>query len=239
MMIMDYAFHNNCILVVKKVLTDTLHNSPVSLENTLMNHRLLIVVVTLIALVSFIYVLSKPEEVVAPVEESVSPSALDTTNETPSEEGSTSAEEASLPNDGRTNSEVRTTLSQITFGDSPTSPQATTQTYPYTAVVVYNGDRFIPEEVTVIAGGTVRFVNTSDKEMWVASDNHPTHTRYPIKDESDCRGSSFDQCKAVGGGESWSFAFTRTGTWGYHNHMRAQDGGEVVVRTEEEYLKSL
>jgi plastocyanin len=105
--------------------------------------------------------------------------------------------------------------------------------------VVYDGDRFIPEKVTVIVGGAVRFVNTSDKEMWIASDNHPTHTRYPVKSETDCKGSSFDQCVAVGSGGSWSFTFTRTGTWGYHNHMRAQDNGDVVVRTEEEYLKSI
>jgi len=109
---------------------------------------------------------------------------------------------------------------------------------PFYATVTYDGDEFTPSEITIIEGGTVRFVNIGDVPMWVASDNHPTHTRYPIKDEeTDCIGSSFDQCESVELGGSWSFAFTRIGTFGYHNHMRAKDTGEVTVMSREEYEK--
>lgn len=109
---------------------------------------------------------------------------------------------------------------------------------PYDAVVVFDGGRFIPDLVTIIEGGTVRFINASDKntKMWIASDNHPIHDRYPMKDEDTCNGNTFDQCEAVDVGEYWDFTFERTGTWGYHNHVAAKYTGDVRVMTVEEFL---
>jgi hypothetical protein len=68
--------------------------------------------------------------------------------------------------------------------------------------------------------------------MWVASNIHPKHSAYPEKSADDCAGSSFDECEAVGTGEYWDFKFTETGTWYYHNHMRARDEGTVIVVDE-------
>lgn len=163
---------------------------------------------------------------------------------------------ATAPQDGVTDTQTQTEVATSTAttteeGATNTSTPAsgtgaTPRTYtppkaqvslPYTATILYTGTRFVPEEVTIIEGGTVRFINQSDEKMWIASDNHPTHTRYPVHTESDCAGSIFDQCTSVAKGGSWSFRFNERGTWGFHNHERAQDTGKVIVRTVEEYLK--
>ena len=96
-------------------------------------------------------------------------------------------------------------------------------------IVVYTSEGFEPKSVTINQGQTVRFVNESGRGMWVGSDNHPTHTNYPAKSESDCLGSSFDTCRGVAPGESWSFTFDEVGSWGYHNHTQAGHRGTVVV----------
>ena len=49
--------------------------------------------------------------------------------------------------------------------------------------VLYTNSGFQPGSVEIKAGGTVTFLNQSDKKMWVASDPHPTHTNYPGFDE--------------------------------------------------------
>lgn len=97
------------------------------------------------------------------------------------------------------------------------------------SVVTYTSDGFSPSRVTINKGESVHFINQSDRKLWVASDVHPTHAAYPERDLSNCLGSSFDQCKAVGTGESWDFTFDAPGEWDYHNHMRARDVGTVVV----------
>jgi hypothetical protein len=65
--------------------------------------------------------------------------------------------------------------------------------------------------------------------MWVASAQHPTHTVYPEKTDADCLGSAFDACEGVSPGNSWSFTFNEVGEWGYHNHLRANHWGRVIV----------
>lgn len=107
-------------------------------------------------------------------------------------------------------------------------------TVPYSATVSYNGERFWPEEALIREGGRVHFVNNGDTDMWIASDNHPRHDRYLLKDNAQCGTSDFDQCTAVGPGETWTFVFNRSGTWGYHNHVDAKDTGTVVVIDNDE-----
>lgn len=108
---------------------------------------------------------------------------------------------------------------------------------PYVATIYYDGSNFIPSTVTIPEGSTVLFENASDRELWVAANPHDTHSRYPIKKPSDCYGSSFDQCKSMKKGETWSFTFSEVGEWTYHNHMREVDEGSITVLTKEKYLK--
>lgn len=99
-----------------------------------------------------------------------------------------------------------------------------------TREVTYTDNGFFPASIEISSGDSVKFVNKSSRTMWIASAMHPTHSVYPEKSSDNCLGSSFDACKALGQGESWSFTFNSAGSWKYHNHMRAVDGGTVVVK---------
>lgn len=98
------------------------------------------------------------------------------------------------------------------------------------ALVTYTDTGFDPKTVTIKKGETVRFVNQASGGMWVASAVHPTHKVYPEKSASDCLGSSFDTCRTLNAGEFWEFTFNEPGEWKYHNHVRANDTGTIVVQ---------
>jgi plastocyanin len=103
-------------------------------------------------------------------------------------------------------------------------------TAPSTASITYSADGFTPGEVTIKRGGTVTWTNSSGSNMWVASAQHPTHMVYSGTSRTehcdDTVDISFDQCE---NGSSYSFTFTRAGTWAYHNHSNATHFGRVIV----------
>lgn len=86
-------------------------------------------------------------------------------------------------------------------------------------VVEIMDDGFEPSTLTVTSGTTVTFENKSSDDAWPASDVHPTHQLYP----------GFDSKKPLLAGDSYSFEFTKTGTWGYHNHLEPDEQGTIVV----------
>lgn len=96
--------------------------------------------------------------------------------------------------------------------NQPTQPAAKTVTVTYTS-------SFSPATVTINAGDTVKFVNNSSRDIQPSSDNHPSHTIYPEFEAPD-----------IPPGGSWSFTFTKLGTWGYHDHNFSSKTGTVVVR---------
>lgn len=85
--------------------------------------------------------------------------------------------------------------------------------------VSYGSDGFSPKSLTVKKGSTVRWTNQSQSGMWVASAIHPTHQLLP----------GFDQLKSVNTGGTYEYAFTKVGTWKYHNHVQVVDTGSIVV----------
>lgn len=86
--------------------------------------------------------------------------------------------------------------------------------------VNYTSAGFSPKTVTIKKGDTVVFENKTGKNASVASDEHPTHLLYP----------EFDQYKTdQRGKDEFRFTFTKTGTWGYHDHLNASQGGTVIV----------
>ena len=103
-----------------------------------------------------------------------------------------------------------------------TTPGTTTSESPSASafVVTYTSSGFTPSTLTVPSGTTVQFVNGSSNSMWVASDPHPTHTDYP----------GFDAKKSYTSGETYSFTFTKTGSWGFHNHLNPSDTGRIIVQ---------
>jgi len=106
----------------------------------------------------------------------------------------------------------------------------TVSTVPASAAVTYGPDGFSPAEVTIKKGGTVTWTNQGGGNMWVASAMHPSHTTYSgttlAQHCDDATDVSFDQCK---NGDTYSFTFSKTGTWAYHNHSNASRFGKVIV----------
>jgi len=100
-----------------------------------------------------------------------------------------------------------------------------------TTVITHTNSGFSPETVTVEAGETVVWESETGN-MWVASDQHPTHTEYSGTSRTehcqngDQTSAAFDQCST---GNSFSFTFEKTGEWSYHNHENSFQGGTVVV----------
>lgn len=89
-----------------------------------------------------------------------------------------------------------------------------------TISVTYTDAGFSPSNIEINIGDTVIFTNDSGHKMWVASAQHPTHRVY----------SEFDDRKGIANGEIYEFVFEKSGTWGYHNHVRAGSTGKVVVK---------
>ncbi|MBI5613350.1 hypothetical protein HY947_00325 [Candidatus Gottesmanbacteria bacterium] len=80
---------------------------------------------------------------------------------------------------------------------------------------------FIPQNIYVEKGQSVRFVNLSHRAMWPASNTHPNHLAYP----------AFDPKKPIAAGGSWEFSFTTEGAWKFHDHISPYVTGYVVVGT--------
>ena len=99
--------------------------------------------------------------------------------------------------------------------------------------VIYTDSGFSPLSLTVKAGDEVVFKNQSKSGMWVGSAMHPSHIVYSgtslQKHCPDTVNTSFDECKSAQPSESWSFTFTKKGTWGYHNHVNASKFGKIIV----------
>lgn len=90
---------------------------------------------------------------------------------------------------------------------------------PETAVistVEYTDSGFSPATLTIRVGATVQFINKTTRPMWVASNPHPVHTDLP----------GFDSLSAS---STYSYTFTKPGTWAYHNHLNPSSTGQVVV----------
>lgn len=105
---------------------------------------------------------------------------------------------------------------------------------PKTVAVTYTDSGFDPNNITIKAGDTVRFVNGSSASFWPASAFHPTHTTYPGSNITKCGTPEainiFDACRAHTPGESYSFTFNEIGKWNYHNHLSASFFGSIVVQ---------
>lgn len=97
--------------------------------------------------------------------------------------------------------------------------------------IIYNSSGFFPRTLTIETGETVTW-QSDGPSMWVASDQHPTHTEYAGSTTSEhCNApttadSRFDACEDT---EEYTFTFEKEGEWGYHNHLRSGHTGAIVV----------
>lgn len=101
------------------------------------------------------------------------------------------------------------------------------------AVIRVDESGFVPDQISVPLGTTVRFENVGTEDHWPASDRHPSHAGYDGTDmEGHCgeeAGAGFDACGAVPPGNAWSFPFDRPGAFGYHDHLWPHLTGHVLV----------
>ncbi|HLD11294.1 MAG TPA: hypothetical protein VJB91_00080 [Patescibacteria group bacterium] len=86
-------------------------------------------------------------------------------------------------------------------------------------VIEYTEDGFQPKMITIPLDTTVRWINRTSRPMWIASAVHPTHQELP----------GFDALKGYATGESYSYTFTKIGSWKYHDHLNPKATGEVIV----------
>lgn len=118
--------------------------------------------------------------------------------------------------------EIRERAQKILAGASTVhGAPTTTQSIPapIEQIVTYRESGFSPATLRVKVGTTVVFKNEESEPMWVASNPHPIHTDYP----------GFDAKRGYAQGESYSFTFTKPGSWKYHNHLGPSEGGTIIV----------
>lgn len=87
-------------------------------------------------------------------------------------------------------------------------------------VTLSKNGSFLPQSLEVKTGQPVSFINASDIDMWISSDPHPLDNALP----------GFNELMAVKTGGKYSYVFTRTGTWKYHNEIDPTKGGEIIVK---------
>lgn len=78
---------------------------------------------------------------------------------------------------------------------------------------------FSPSEISIKVGDTVNFVNTDTEIHWPASAMHPTHLLLP----------GFEALGGTAAGSTYAYTFTKTGTWGFHDHLHATSWGKIIV----------
>ena len=102
--------------------------------------------------------------------------------------------------------------------------QATVSGQDQDAVTITIGDNgFSPAESTAKSGGKITWVNNSKNKVSVASDPHPTHTANP-----ELTNGAFTADLAPGA--STTVTVTKTGTWGFHDHLNPGVRGKVTVQ---------
>lgn len=85
--------------------------------------------------------------------------------------------------------------------------------------IAMNAQGFVPTTTRINVGDIVQFINEDSTGRWPASDLHPTHELYP----------EFDPGEPVPPGASWSFRFEEKGSWRFHDHLKPNKRGNILV----------
>ncbi len=105
---------------------------------------------------------------------------------------------------------------------SPKAPTALANDSPSAtpaATIVITEAGFEPASLTIKVGQAVKFTNRGTVKHWPASNLHPSHLLYP----------EFDPKIGFAPGQSWTFVFTKPGSWRMHDHLAAYNKGIIVV----------
>jgi plastocyanin len=88
-----------------------------------------------------------------------------------------------------------------------------------TNLVTISNNKIEPAAIEVSAGDTVIFQNSDQKPHQIASDPHPAHTDLPDL-----------YSPPIYEKDTYSYTFTKVGTWFYHLEDNPSIRGEVVVK---------
>lgn len=87
------------------------------------------------------------------------------------------------------------------------------------ATITYSNSGFSPSTTTVKSGDTVAIKNTSSNDLQMDSNPHPIHT-----DDTDLN------VGLVSAGQTKIFTVTKTGTFGFHNHLNPGDTATITIQ---------
>lgn len=87
------------------------------------------------------------------------------------------------------------------------------------ATITYSNSGFSPSLTTVKSGDVVAVTNSSSNDLQMQSNPHPAHT-----DDTDLN------VGAVKAGATVNFTVTKTGTFGFHNHLNPSDTAEITIQ---------
>ncbi|HET7098655.1 MAG TPA: hypothetical protein VFI61_00235 [Patescibacteria group bacterium] len=85
---------------------------------------------------------------------------------------------------------------------------------------------FVPNQLTVQKGDSVRFTSSLNTPFWPASDPHPLHTIFP----------QFDPKKPISPTGSWTFKTTKIGEWNYHDHLFPSYKAKLFVISKKNWI---
>jgi plastocyanin len=101
---------------------------------------------------------------------------------------------------------------------APNSTSTSASSESVANTIVYSSTGFSPATMTVKAGIVLTIKNTSSSTLQMQSNPHPAHT-----DDNDLNVGT------VAAGSSKTFTVTKTGSFGFHNHLNPSDAGKIVI----------
>jgi len=105
-------------------------------------------------------------------------------------------------------------------GDTETAEMVAEIQAPENFIVTYSkAEGFVPSSIEAKVGSTITFLNKTGANVQIASDLHPIHTNNPDFDSGTLAENS-----------SWSFTFSKAGTYGFHDHLNPGSRGSATVK---------
>lgn len=105
---------------------------------------------------------------------------------------------------------------------SPVATQAATPSSK-TVQITITDTGFLPKTVEISAGSTVTWINNTNREVQIAANPHPVHT-------GNREVSAGQFVLSIQPGEKKSVEITKTGSFGYHNHLNPGQQGTIVSK---------
>jgi plastocyanin len=102
--------------------------------------------------------------------------------------------------------------------DHDHSASSSNETPVATNELKYTDSGFSPKSITAKVGTKIHIMNQSPGPLQFSSDDHPTHTLHP----------EFN-LGTIAAGADEEVELKTAGTWGYHNHLKAEDTGSIIV----------